>query len=323
MLLPALEAGVFNEYWRIRQSSVLLLGDLLYRVGGTKALGGVEADEDDSGAGSTAVTEAILRALGKESRNSVFAALYMVRSDSSAVVRQSALQVWKSVVANTPRTLREILTSLMTKIIECLSSRNEDSRNVASKSLGDIVRKLGERVMPEVVPILQAGLEFEGEGDGNWETRQGVCLGLSEVIGCATNQQLEAYMQSLLACVQEALSDVHPSVREAAAQTFQTLTRKVGDVASNEILPTLLEDLEGDEHEFERALHGLKEILCVRPGQVLPTVVPVLLAQPITAAHARALGVVAEVTATTIHHYFKTILTELTKGLIDNDAAQV
>jgi len=254
--------------------------------------------------------------LGKESRNSVFAALYMVRSDPSAVVRQCALQVWKSVVSNTPRTLREILGALMTKIIEALSSRNEDSRGVAGKALGDIVRKLGERVMPEVVPILQAGLTFEGEGEGNWEKRQGVCIGLSEVIACATNQQLEKYLQSLLACVQEALSDSHPAVREAAAQTFQMLTRKVGDVASNEILPTLLADLDKDDESFTRALHGLKEILCVRSRQVLPVIMPKLLAQPITQLHAKALGAVAEVTSSTIHHYFKNILPELTKGLL-------
>ena len=227
MLLPALEAGVFNDNWRIRQSSVLLLGDLLYRVGGTKALAGVDEEDDDSGAGSAQVTAAIIKSLGNEARNSVFAALYIVRSDSSSVVRQSALQVWKSVVSNTPRTLREILSALMTKIIQGLSSRFEDGRVVAGKSLGDIVRKLGERVMPEIVPILQAGLKFEGEGEGNWETRQGVCVGLSEVISCATNQQLEAYKESLLLCVQEALSDSHPSVREAAAHTFQMLTRKV------------------------------------------------------------------------------------------------
>jgi hypothetical protein len=32
-LLPSLEAGLFDDAWRIRQSSVQLLGDLLYTVG--------------------------------------------------------------------------------------------------------------------------------------------------------------------------------------------------------------------------------------------------------------------------------------------------
>ena len=32
LLLPAVEAGIINDNWRIRQSSVDLLGDLLFKV---------------------------------------------------------------------------------------------------------------------------------------------------------------------------------------------------------------------------------------------------------------------------------------------------
>jgi len=32
LLLPAVEAGIVNDNWRIRQSSVDLLGDLLFKV---------------------------------------------------------------------------------------------------------------------------------------------------------------------------------------------------------------------------------------------------------------------------------------------------
>ena len=34
LLLPAVEAGAGNANWRIRQSSIELLGDLLFKVGG-------------------------------------------------------------------------------------------------------------------------------------------------------------------------------------------------------------------------------------------------------------------------------------------------
>lgn len=123
LLLPAIEEGLFNDNWRIRQSSVQLLGDLLHRIV-TKY-----PTEEDPG-------KIITQALGIEKRNIVLAALYMIRSDVSSVVRQKALLVWKTVVTNTPRTLKEILPSLMLTLIDSLGSSNVEKRQVAGKTLG-------------------------------------------------------------------------------------------------------------------------------------------------------------------------------------------
>ncbi len=73
-------------------------------------------------------------------------------------VRNAALHVWKSIVVNTPRTLGEILPVLMQRIIASLAATAADQRTSASRCLGELVRKLAERVLPTIVPILQAGL---------------------------------------------------------------------------------------------------------------------------------------------------------------------
>lgn len=111
--------------------------------------------DDDEGLGNIATHSAIENSLGKERRDSVLTSLYLSRSDPTNVVRQVSLQVWKSIVSNTPRTLRELLPVLMAEIIQFLASEQPEKKHMGGKSLGDVVRKLGDRVMNEIIPVLQ------------------------------------------------------------------------------------------------------------------------------------------------------------------------
>lgn len=74
--------------------------------------------------------QAILIALGEERRNRVLAGLYMGRLDTSLMVRQASLHVWKVVVTNTPRTLREILPTLFSLLLGFLASSSYDKQQV-------------------------------------------------------------------------------------------------------------------------------------------------------------------------------------------------
>lgn len=76
-------------------------------------------------------SQAIITALGVDRRNRVLAGLYMGRSDTQLVVRQASLHVWKIVVSNTPRTLREILPTLFGLLLGFLASTCADKRTVS------------------------------------------------------------------------------------------------------------------------------------------------------------------------------------------------
>lgn len=308
-LLPALEEGLFDDNWRIRQSSVQLLGDLLYLIGDTKEVALDEGAAEDDARGSTRAGEAIEEALGMERRNGILASLYLIRSDTSAVVRQSALQVWKTVVPNTPKALREILPILIRQIVSALASDHPDKRTVAGRALGDIVKKLGDQVLPEVVPFLREGLVA-----GSDNMRQGVCLGLAEVMDCATPRQVEEFIDTLVPAIQDALCDPSPQVREQSAQAFHSLYKAVGVRSIEHVVPSLLGQLgqEGNDERAsnvrERAVYGLKEVLQLRPRDLLPYLIPKLVAAPISTAHARALGAVTEVTGGSIHSHLAVII---------------
>ncbi|ODN04906.1 Translational activator GCN1 [Orchesella cincta] len=310
LLLPELEKGVFDDNWRIRYSSVQLLGDLLYKISGVSGKMSTESANDDDNFGTEQSQKLIIAALGLERRNRVLAGLYMGRSDVALMVRQASLHVWKVIVANTPKTLREILPTLFSLLLGCLAAASHDKRQVAARTLGDLVRKLGEKILPEIIPILEKGLESQRSDE-----RQGVCIGLCEIMANTSREMILAFVDNLVPTLRKALCDPQPEVRQAAAQTFGSLHSNVGSRALEEIVPFLMKKLnEGNQAEADQALDGLGQILIVKSKSVMPYLIPQLTAKP---PNTRAMAILASVANDAMSKHLGKILPCLLEVLID------
>ena len=321
MLLPELERGLFDENWRIRHSSIQLLGDLLYKVSGVSGKMTTETAGEDDNFGTEHSQRVITRTLGQERRNRVLAGLYMGRSDVALMVRQAALHVWKVVVSNTPKTLREILPTLFNLLLGCLASNSYDKRQIAARTLGDLVKKLGERVLPEIIPILEQGLNSPQP-----EKRQGVCVGLSEIMISTSKDMVLSFVESLVPTVRKALCDESPEVRLAAAKTFESLHNTVGSRALDDILPKMLEQLtksnseaKGTEDEGEQirenTLDGLRQVMAIKARAVLPYLVPQLIAPPV---NMKAIATIVPVAGEALHRHLAKILPAVLQALADS-----
>lgn len=95
LLLPELEKGLFDDNWRIRFSSAQLIGDLLYKISGVSGKMTTETADEDDNFGTEQSHTAISGALGSERMNRLFSGLYMGRMDTSLMVRQASIHVWK------------------------------------------------------------------------------------------------------------------------------------------------------------------------------------------------------------------------------------
>ena len=298
-----------------------LTGELLYLVGDTKAVGlaDVELDDDDAGLGlgsSSRVITSIRMHVGEKTADHVLACLYIARSDNSSTVRQVALQVWKSIVSNTPRTLREIMPALVELLIQKLSSESNDQRAIAGRALGELVRKLGDHVLPLVVPYLQRGLASDDD-----ELRQGVCLGLSEILRAASPKQIEAYVDTLVPALQQALCDDSDHVRSLAAKAFHALIKAIGEQATESVVPSLLQRIEddfdpSDIEEVGSALQGLRSIVEIKPRDLLDFLLPRLLQSPLAPFAANTLGSICQCAGNSLQYHLSTLVPSLVTELI-------
>ncbi|WWC61174.1 uncharacterized protein I303_103754 [Kwoniella dejecticola CBS 10117] len=309
LLLPELEKGMIDASWRIRQSSISLTGELLYRVTGIS--GKVELEEDEAPAQSAdAARKALLEALGQERRDRVLATLYIVRQDAVSIVRQASIHIWKALVQNTPRTTREILPVLMQLLMSLLGSPEVEQQETASRTLGELCRKNGERIFGEIIPILQKAISAPDA-----RSKEGACLAFADVMAATNKEVISDHEDAIISSVRAALVDTEPSVRAAAARTFDAMQHYMGAKAIDQTIPTLLEAMRNPGETSETALKALQEVMSVRANSVFPVLIPTLIAQPITAFNARALGQLVKVAGSALNRRLDTVLGALVKSL--------
>lgn len=189
-----------------------------------------------------------------------------------------------------------------------LASKNYDKRQVAARTLGDLVKKLGERVLPEIIPILEKGLDSDQA-----DQRQGVCIGLSEIMGSTSREMVLSFANSLVPTVRKALSDPLPEVRQAAAKTFDSLHTTIGSKALDDILPSMLEGLKHPDPSIaESTLDGLRQIMMIKSRVILPILIPQLTAPPV---NTKALSILVSVAGEALTKFLPKILPSILNSL--------
>ncbi|KAE8145084.1 armadillo-type protein [Aspergillus avenaceus] len=308
LLLPELERGLADDSYRIRLSSVELVGDLLFSITGiTAKADGEEEPEEANQAG-----QSLLEILGEARRDKVLSALFICRCDTSGLVKGAAMAVWKSLVAS-PKTLKDMVPTLSQLIIRRLGSSNMEQKVIASNALGDLIKKAGESVLSTLLPSLEESLQTSPDVD----VKQGICIALRELITSASADALEDYEKVLIATVRVALVDNNEDVREAAAEAFDALQQVLGKTAVDQVLPHLLLLLRNDE-DAEQALSALLTLLTeqTRANIILPNLIPTLLTSPISTFNAKALASLAEVAGSAMTRKLPTILNSLMDNII-------
>ncbi|KAL7785601.1 armadillo-type protein [Trichoderma ceciliae] len=310
LLLPELERGLADDSYRIRLSSVELVGDLLFNLTGVKA-GAEPGEEEDENAkeASTSLKEV----LGEEKRNKILSTLYICRCDTAGAVRSAAISVWK-VLVHSPRTLKELVPTLTRLLIRRLGSSNMEHKVIASNALGELIRKAGDGVLASLLPTLERGLQTSTDTDA----KQGICLALRELISSASPESLEDHEKTLISVVRTALIDSDVEVREAAAEAFDSLQHIFGKRAVDQVLPFLL-NLLRSEHEAENALSALLTLLteATRSNIILPNLIPTLTTPPISAFDAKALASLSKVAGASMNRRLPNIIQSLMENEIN------
>ncbi|CEF63781.1 Translational activator GCN1 [Strongyloides ratti] len=275
LLLPQLQTAITDSFWRIRHAAVTLIGDLLFTVSGVSGKMTSNTAEEDDTFGMDEANSIIIKKLGQETRDQIFASLYLCRNDTAGQVRTAATHVWKIVVSNTPKTIKEIMGTLFSQILDCLSSTSEDRQVMAGKCLGELVKKMGEKVMTHVLPVITKQLDSD-----NPSQRQGVAIALGEIVDNTNSEIVSIYAENLIDPIRRCLSDENEDVRESAVTLFTAFYKAVGNIALDEIVVPLLKDIDNKQNS-ERVIGGLCAVVQSNSRQMMSYLLPKLTKPPV------------------------------------------
>lgn len=311
LLLPELELGLSDVNYRIRLSSVELTGDLLFQITGIS--GKNELTEEDT---TGEVQKNLVEILGQGRRDRVLASLFVCRSDVSGIVRNASVDIWKALVSNTPRTVKEILPDLTSMIITKLASKDADQRKIAAQTLGEMIRRIGANALAQLLPTLEESLH-----NSDVEARQGICIAINELILSTQLTGLVEYQDVFIRIIRGALVDPSVGVRTVAAQAFENLQDQLGKVVIDEIIPHLLNMLEGPDSE--NALLALREIMAMKADTIFPILIPTLLTPPIDAFKAKALSLLASVAGSALYRRLPLIINTLITAVMEAESTEL
>ncbi|GMF03543.1 unnamed protein product [Ambrosiozyma monospora] len=172
-----------------------------------------------------------------------------------------------------------------------------------------MVRRVGGNALSQLMPTLESSITSSDS-----DAKQGICIATRELIESSSPVDVNQFHDSFVHIIRDTLVDPNPAVREASALVFDVFQDSVGNSAVDEVIPQLLDMLDGSDSE--NALSALQEIMATKADVIFPILIPSLLTPPIKA---RALGALAQVAGSALFKRLSTIINSLVDAIIVGD----
>lgn len=212
-LLTPLEVGLFDVSWHTRLCCLQLVSELLE------------------------IAESKLRRTGTRpvtdlQHTRVLSAIYVLRCDHASNIHTLAVQTWKNLVDNTPKTLTLLTSQIVMHLLAIAQRPERELQEIASNSIESLVFKYQERVFSHYLGFFKDYINTYPRG---------VAVCLSTACKSASAQLLTQNSSSITEILQPMLLGKDSDLNNAGGVIFQLLYTKTSEFADPKFLNNLLE----------------------------------------------------------------------------------
>eukprot|EP00817_Percolomonadidae_sp_ATCC50343_P008160 CAMPEP_0117432536 /NCGR_PEP_ID=MMETSP0758-20121206/12001_1 /TAXON_ID=63605 /ORGANISM="Percolomonas cosmopolitus, Strain AE-1 (ATCC 50343)" /LENGTH=1593 /DNA_ID=CAMNT_0005222505 /DNA_START=1023 /DNA_END=5801 /DNA_ORIENTATION=- len=320
LVLPGLKEGILHYEWRTRQSSIILLGKFFQKLTFTNAAPKLLRKLDNSEAKLIVDLPTIETVIPLDDMNIILSSIYFLLHDEQSPVKAEATTIWRHLVSQKGRMIRRILRSVVQLTLTYIVDEESDEhRSIAARTIGELVGRLGDKVMADVIPLLSDRLKR-----GDVKARQGVCLCLTELIKTCPGKLLKNYIHRISPCVKRSIMDVDESVQDAAATTFDVMAKICGRKQVIDIIDSMIQTMTEDPSRQSQITEGLKKLVDKNAEFILEKVFPPILdSETLSSADVYIIAAIASSSSKHLVPHLQSILQLLFKCIADSEYEKV
>ena len=204
-LLEPLLKKVYANNWRLRESALFLISELLLLL------------EQD-----LLKREPVYVSI--EEKDDILTALFIMKTDENEGIRDLASKSWKAIVDNQPKVLKVIMDTLLNKIFILISREKGEIVEVACDTIRELAGKFGDRFLKTLFEFFGIKMEEYGEDDGIYTVA--ICTAVLEICDCIPRYQLNPYRMKVLEIVKGLITSDEPQIQKSLANIFSQLIEK-------------------------------------------------------------------------------------------------
>ena len=285
-LLPPLEAGLFDSNYKTRQSSIILVGEMMEMI-----------ESMDRREGKKEGT------IPTEEKNRLLSAIYILRSDHTGTIHTQAAKIWKALVENTPRVIPTLTSHVVQRLLEIAESSRSETLNIVTAAIQNILEKYENKLFQDY--LNQFALYYDSHP-------RGVAIAMREICDCATKRMFNTNPESVVRVVRSLLLSSDQNLLTSAGDIFAIIYEKSGTEGSKDILMLLLQSVEGNPKAY-------RELLRSRNESISKAILPVIMKSP---SKADILREVSDLVADELFNLieFKGMFQTMLRGMRESEA---